>query len=439
MGYKALTETGKVFIRSVISKISAREGNQSMIKGKNRYNLPYSDVSDQSIEWVADIYTPVGDKISNNDDFASYIISLFNEYAEIYDLDANIIAAQAYQESRFKAWNYAESSTASGISQFTMLTIYDMLFERRFLSENDRTTLTVNMELPELKSSWIGVLKKGEYTPLDRQRQFRNRTILHQNVINNPDIMIKAQCALMSFIGDRNQNLASNALFAYNRGSGLRGNSYPEIINKTAKRFGNEYIKEGVGYVANIFGFLGDKNNEFITTQPRDTIGLWFGYKNIDFGFDVFNANVASSNADTKSSRDINDLQAELKTAYLNAKSTFETKYSGQYSIGVSSVHRSVAKQQELFLQGRNRRGEIVDRSKVVTFLDGKNKKSKHNYLKAKGLDFFVLNENTRQIEWNNIALFTEFANIVKAQSTKISWGGDWTGGFKDYPHLQII
>jgi len=286
MAYKKLTETGENFIKEIAKRLTSTQGSTSMIKGKNSYNLPFSDKSNEVITWVCNI-----PNVTTNAQFALYLINEFNNNAAIYGLDANIIAAQAFQESGYKAWNYAKTSTASGISQFIMLTVYDVIYNRRFITGDDKAKLISGMEQPELDTSWIGVVGKGKYTAADRERQYRNRAILHQNICNNPDVMIKAQCALMNWIAGRNKDLASSTLFAYNRGSGLKGDNYIQIVNYTAKRFGNDYIKEGCNYVTSIFGYLGDKNN---TNVPQGSItkGIWFGYE-VDYANDDFNANLA--------------------------------------------------------------------------------------------------------------------------------------------------
>ena len=285
MAYKKLTATGIEFIESIAEYLTRNQGNTSMIIGKNKYNLPFSDKTDEEITWVCNI-----PNVSNNSEFAEYLIKSFNNNASRFGLDANIIAAQAFQESGYKAWNYAKTSTASGISQFIMLTVYDII-NRGFITGSDKEALIKNMELPDRDTSWIGVVGKNQYTSSDRTRQYKNRSILHQNICDNPDVMIRAQCSLMNWIGGRNNNLASSTLFAYNRGSGLVGKNYVDIINYTAKRYGNNYIKEGTDYVNKIFGYLGDKDNKYVS-QGNITKGIWFGYT-IDFSNDKFNANLA--------------------------------------------------------------------------------------------------------------------------------------------------
>lgn len=302
MAFKKITETGENFIRKIASNANANKiyGNQSLIKGNNGA-LPFSDKEDQpNLVWVShitDIRT--NNSITNNDDFANYLIYLLNKYSEEYGLDANIIAAQAYQESKYNCWIYNRNvSTASSISQIVMKTMYDALYASRFqfLTISERDTITNGMINPSSSKGWRNATDSDYLVASDYENQRKNRSILHQNMINNPHLVIKIQCALMNYVANNNNNLASSTLFAYNRGSELKSTNYVSLVNYTANKYGNKYINEGVKYVQQIFGFLGDKNNTYISPLNKPK-GYWFGYK-IDINpdkFNVFEANAKSS------------------------------------------------------------------------------------------------------------------------------------------------
>ncbi|MFW6219647.1 MAG: transglycosylase SLT domain-containing protein [bacterium] len=214
---KSLTTKGKEFIRKVAN-------NNNLLEGKNRYGLPNSTISNQSITFKS--------KVANNktsSQFAEDLILYINQFSSLKNIDANIIAAQMYQESFFKVWNYSPTG-ALGITQFIPGTI-SFAINAGFLNNSDRDIL--------LNGVSGNIAGKG------------NRKQLHQNVIDNPELMIKAQVNLMAYIGERNNNLASSSLFAYNRGSGLRSNNYPEIIRKSTLP-----IEEGITYVSRIFKSL---------------------------------------------------------------------------------------------------------------------------------------------------------------------------------------
>lgn len=101
--------------------------------------------------------------------------------------------------------------------------------------------------------------------------------------------------------------------------------------------------------------------------------------------------------------------------------------------------HRTPEEQFELFKKGRERIDgwwKVVDKSKVVTNIDGKTKKSKHNYKPSKAVDVVPY-----PLDWNDIESFKLLASVVKRKALElginIEWGGDWVS-LKDYPHYQI-
>jgi hypothetical protein len=100
--------------------------------------------------------------------------------------------------------------------------------------------------------------------------------------------------------------------------------------------------------------------------------------------------------------------------------------------------HRSVARQQALFAQGRTAPGAIV------TQLDGVNKKGKHNYSPSKAVDVVPY-----PVNWNDHERMTYFAGFVKGIAAQmgltVRWGGDWDGdtetsdeNFRDLPHFEV-
>ena len=101
--------------------------------------------------------------------------------------------------------------------------------------------------------------------------------------------------------------------------------------------------------------------------------------------------------------------------------------------------HRTPEEQFELFKKGRERIDgwwQVVDKSKVVTNLDGNTKKSKHNYYPSKAVDVVPY-----PLDWNDIESFKLLGSVVKRKALElgidIEWGGDWKS-LKDYPHYQI-
>ena len=100
--------------------------------------------------------------------------------------------------------------------------------------------------------------------------------------------------------------------------------------------------------------------------------------------------------------------------------------------------HRSSEEQFELYKKGRVNKDFkwiVVDKSKVVTNIDGRAKKSNHNYLPSRAVDVVPY-----PLDWNDIAAFKKLGEVVKRKAKelgiKISWGGDWQT-LKDYPHYE--
>lgn len=89
--------------------------------------------------------------------------------------------------------------------------------------------------------------------------------------------------------------------------------------------------------------------------------------------------------------------------------------------------YRSPAEQDELFTQGRTKPGLIV------TYKRGG--ESKHNLVPAQALDVAFLLDNG-QVSWS-AELLRRFAQLMKAASAQVHWGGDWPG-FKDRPHFEV-
>lgn len=107
---------------------------------------------------------------------------------------------------------------------------------------------------------------------------------------------------------------------------------------------------------------------------------------------------------------------------------------------------RSVEEQFELFKQGRELQSDGTWKKigSTVTELDGRIKKSKHNYSPSMAVDIAPY-----PIDWNNIQRFKDLAKIVlhcaKNLNIKIIWGADWDMDgnieehkFKDFPHFEL-
>jgi hypothetical protein len=443
MAYKKLTETGKDFIRNVANKANGT----ALLVGKNGL-LPFSDETTNKI-WTANVIWTGNDNdsrngtpITTNSTFAEYLIFLFDTYSEQYEMDANIIAAQAYQESKYRTWFYKSKNTPSGISQLPMNTVYDVLYNKVWVTTEEKDIITNGMIEPQRNSSWHKNRNEKFLNKTNYETQETNRSILHQNMIDNPHIIIKMQCGLMDFISERNANLASSSLFAYNREIQLSSKNYIELINKTSREFTNDYANGGIIYAEEIFGYLGDKDNKFITTLDNSTKGYWFGYKQLNLGskWNDYEADSKSKYVVTRSTKSIGALDKELRIGYEGAKVKFKEVHGDTYIINLTSVYRTPEFQRELYNVGRNSRNEII--GKTLTPLDGFDRKSKHNDYKTKAFDYGIFTSSNLYLNGKtnafNRALYEQFAEFVIDIVPNAVWGGDFKNQKNDVVHIQL-
>jgi hypothetical protein len=274
MAYVKLTVDGKNFIKKACGT------GTSKIIGKNKYVLPYcSPETSPSKTWEAKAMHK-GILIMNNEQLAEALIDWYDTYGMEYQMDANVLAAQAFQESGYVIWNYAKTSTASGISQFISGTVFDVILNSSKFTPAEKAALTKGLSGNLLS---LATFKVSEL--IGRQ----NRPILHQNIIDNPEIMIKAQYVYMKQIANKN-SLTSNALFGYNRGPGYIRPAYSDSIAAAASK-GDGYENEGIDYVYQIFNILGNRENSRL-------YGYYFGYDFLGMNntFNNFEADIAESN-----------------------------------------------------------------------------------------------------------------------------------------------
>ena len=127
----------------------------------------------------------------------------------------------------------------------------------------------------------------------------------------------------------------------------------------------------------------------------------------------------------------------KLKTCHPDLQRVMEEAIK-EYDFTVIYGQRSVEEQFELYKKGREYKdGQWVKVGATVTNLDGKTKKSMHNYSPSLAVDIAPY-----PIDWNDLKRFKEMADVVKKTAeklgVKIAWGGDWKS-FKDYPHVELV
>ena len=98
---------------------------------------------------------------------------------------------------------------------------------------------------------------------------------------------------------------------------------------------------------------------------------------------------------------------------------------------------RTTDEQFELYKKGRKLiNGKWTKVSATVTNLDGKIKKSEHNYSPSRAIDIAPY-----PIDWNDTKRFDDLAKVVKQAMTtvgiELQWGGDWKS-LIDRPHYEL-
>lgn len=322
MAYKQLTQDGIAFINHVCKGTGTK-----LINGINDY-MPYTftgsttDSGPAMIRkiWYSNALIPPGNqnKITTGEELAASLIYWFNYYAKAFELDANVVAAQTYAESQYKIWIYVQyvnqndwQSTASGVSQFLMSTLYYVAIKNAYgaFTADEIAKLTNGLCQPTTNNpnpttitnekSYV-VAGSGTNRPNNVNiTAWNNRPILHQNIIDNPGLIIKAQCAYLNYISGLCDDLTSSTLFCYSRGEKFARKTYLDTMNQcklsTLNKKGT-YINEGLNYVQKIFGILGDQYNQLGGRQGLGSgykpIGQFFGYANEVRMFDPYDPSI---------------------------------------------------------------------------------------------------------------------------------------------------
>jgi hypothetical protein len=118
------------------------------------------------------------------------------------------------------------------------------------------------------------------------------------------------------------------------------------------------------------------------------------------------------------------------------------------YDFKITEGHRSSQDQFARYKQGRElikNEWKVIDRSKVVTNIDGIRIKGKHNYNPARAFDIMVLVngkgtwEDSFYVEISKHILATANRLFESKQiSHKVRWGGSFKNLY-DCPHFELI
>jgi len=144
-----------------------------------------------------------------------------------------------------------------------------------------------------------------------------------------------------------------------------------------------------------------------------------------------------------------NTSASKLATAHEDLQTIFNEVIKW-YDCTIVFGYRSPEVQKELYEQGRSKPG------KIVTYKDGYEKKSKHNYEPSLAVDAVPYFKESPHIRWNDIKSLYFFAGFVKGVATKlynegkinnkIRLGADWDSDndvseetFIDIVHFEIV
>jgi len=266
--------------------------NNNLLKGNNKI-LQYSNKVDKT--WVANIVDADGNSIKKNEDLPPLLVYLFSYFANRYNIDPNILAAQCYVLTKYRMWYY--DSYNSGVNLFSMPNVYKYIISNSSsispkMTEEEISTITAGLTNPDVKSSY-NVVNGGAVMTL-------NRPILHQNMIDNPAIMIKAQARYLKYLADnQSSKLASTTLFSYSAGEQYAETTYTRSIEKANNLLADKLVTKATDIVLRTFGVLGDKDNDALPKNPKyKPKGYYFGYEEhvrLKEKFDSFSANAVES------------------------------------------------------------------------------------------------------------------------------------------------
>lgn len=247
-----LSSDGKKFIRNYFNNANSK-GNRSLLDWSSNWNykIPFTNTN-PPYNWLK------CETYNNNDEWYGALINSIEKHANEYGVDANVVAAMLYNETKFQPWIYTNvsDSSAIGISQFTEPTIFEIILSKNYDNEvkpftDYEKSLIVNGIDTNL------AFDISTYTSPYTDKDKEIRLTLIKNVANNPDLMIKAMCRKLRYDGNNCDNLLSSTIFSYMQGSGFANTNYYDLLNKINN---SNVLANGSEYVYKIWNYLG-KNN----------------------------------------------------------------------------------------------------------------------------------------------------------------------------------
>lgn len=124
-------------------------------------------------------------------------------------------------------------------------------------------------------------------------------------------------------------------------------------------------------------------------------------------------------------SRKIEDCDIRLQNAFNATVDEWLDRYP-DFVPFLTCTHRPNDEQDELYAQGRTKKGQIVT--------NAKGGESPHNFLPSQAIDVgFKTRGGT--LSWS-LSLFKTFATLMFKHDPTLIWGGDWNT-IKDFPHFE--
>lgn len=290
-----LTEKGKNFIRT-----TCKGSGRYRLDGKMDKPLPScSPQTPPSKIWYSSA-TWNDKKIIDDTMFGEALIDWFDEFANNYKIDPNVVAARIFLESQFCTWAYVtnpKASSSMGLGQFTNATTYDVFFStgyRKYWTNDEIAAMTKNLiNFTNVIDGKIVVVGEPENLYPEEETGRINRPFLFQNMVDNPKLCLKAAFIYMSVLADNLNGLASSTLLCYYLGGTgkIKCQTYTDTMKVQYSK--KQYVKD-----ESIVNNAIKSTSEAFTLLQKE-----FGYNltnNYDsntktLAFDSFNINVIDS------------------------------------------------------------------------------------------------------------------------------------------------
>jgi hypothetical protein len=127
----------------------------------------------------------------------------------------------------------------------------------------------------------------------------------------------------------------------------------------------------------------------------------------------------------TRSKKKLNECHPKLREVFN------EVIKRSPVDFGISEGYRPPKKQLEYFCQGR------LDDKNIITYMDGFNKKGKHNRKPSLAVDVFAWVDDSISYQHEHMKSIADTVKeVAREKGISIVWGGDWR--WKDEPHFEL-